>query len=201
MRDMLLRRKVVLAVVDPRKFYLLAEGMRSLGINFSIPEALPFVCSEEELVLLDEDREDMATGDCEKVLVKSTEKNFIMSLLPRVSGKRAFDELAVGVDLGLNSAYVVYGDGLLLLKGKVAIEKLSRTLKEISMIPHERMIVWIGSWTGGEEMWNVVGEILELGGISIEIVDEYGTSRNSLEREKDPDLRAAKLILKRGRGK
>ncbi|MGC8753162.1 MAG: hypothetical protein ACP5RO_06535 [Fervidicoccaceae archaeon] len=194
---MALKKKLVLAVVNPQSFYLLAEKMREIDIKFEVPSSMPFLCSPNEVVLYDERSTNLVTGNCEKLLVTDTGKKYVMSLFPRLAGKEMFEEIAVGIDLGSISAFIVVGDGSLLMKGKVPTESLGETIKDISSIPHEKMIVRVGSWNETEELWGIVADIVSSTDASVEVVDEHGTTRGSLEEEKDPDIRAAKAILKR----
>lgn len=194
-----LKKRLLLAVVDPVRFYVLTEELKSHGVSYGVPATAPFLCSKDEVALCDERGIRMISGECERIQVSEPGKRLIMELFPRLYGKAEFKEISVGIDLGSFAAFVVSGDGELLLTGKIPTQRLGRALKDIALIPHEKMIVRLGSWNSSDAVWKIAGEILMDLDAAVEIVDEFGTTKNSLEDERDPDIRAAKSILKKGR--
>lgn len=174
------KRRLVLAVVSPKNFYMLYNELREMEIRFEIPASLPFTCFPDDIVLYDERSADLIVGNCERLFVNNNaEKEIILAILPKLIGKDRFKEIAVGIDLGSISAFVAVGDGYFLMKRKVPTEVLGEAIKKVSLIPHEKMIVRIGSWDKTEKVWDIATDIFSMTGASIEIVDEHGTTKIS----------------------
>ena len=195
---------VVLAVVDPRAFSFLRERLSQLGVEFTIPRDLPVECRRGEIIVTDRPREVVRGSGCDVVKVGGGEEGWdeaLSRVLARLSGRRVFNEIVIGIDTGERThAMVAVGDGRVIHQSKVDEESLIQLLSGLLRTPHHRARIRIGAIPSNmdraiELAWTITRRL----GYTVELADEHMTSKAPSKRRakglrKDSDLHAAYLI-------
>jgi hypothetical protein len=191
----LLSRRLVVAVYDPKWFMEVVERLRRRGLPFSfyytveeLPEySVVYTDSYEILRELDSRRDLTIVYDPEKTC-RGLEKAVLNAMF-----REEYTLLTIGIDPGLTHAYIALGDSTLLGWG-FAEQVVEKVRELVECIPAKSKVVRVGGYSRGLEIAKEIKDNLK--DIRVEIVSEYNTTP-SHSRGVDGLYRGLRSILAR----
>ncbi|MCD6324053.1 MAG: hypothetical protein J7L55_02975 [Desulfurococcales archaeon] len=131
-----------IVVCDPRLFRNVAEVLRTLKVDFRVPESLP-LRMDEGTVIADDECRSYVEGSAQIYVVNRAN---VWKIALLIAGRRG-NTLQVGIDLGSKIAYVALLDDLLLRYGYVeSSEELASEVGElVDLLSPKNTIIKVGS--------------------------------------------------------